>query len=213
MYDLSPLRINGHYLYQYPAYDIDNYNILSPNGSGADPVYYHYYLNVCDNVIKAPDLCKESAPILRVRAQLSEDRPPYSATNRPQQGTRLNQPLSASRAELTAHRKVSYAANTLGMHMGFTGVNEEGRSINPDTTCTALGSLNAAIFDANPGADGVYLSYYHGDPSRGSRVYHHQSSIFFVCDNSQEGTVPTFEHQSNCFHSHFRVRTKHACKK
>ncbi|XP_035693126.1 uncharacterized protein LOC118427436 [Branchiostoma floridae] len=84
--------------------------------------------------------------------------------------------------------------------------------VNPDGTCTALGNINAAIFDASPGADGVYLSYYHGDPSGGSRVFHYQSSVFFVCDNSTDITGPTFEHQSSCYHSHFRVLTKHACK-
>ncbi|XP_066268044.1 uncharacterized protein [Branchiostoma lanceolatum] len=149
MYDLSPLRMNGSHYFSAPAYEIDSYNIYSPNGSEADPLMYQYYLNVCDNVTKGPDACKETAPILR---------------------------------------------------------------INPDKTCTALGNMNAAIFDANPGADGVYLSYYHGDPSGGSRVFHYQSSVFFVCDNSTEMTGPTFEHQSNCFHSHFRILTKHACK-
>jgi len=79
--------------------------------------------------------------------------------------------------------------------------------IDKSGNCTALGDINAATFDINPYADGVYLTYYHGDAV--NHMQHHEARIYFVCATSPS---PIFvEHLKTFYQWHFMFKTPLAC--
>ncbi|XP_078614719.1 uncharacterized protein LOC144883871 isoform X1 [Branchiostoma floridae x Branchiostoma japonicum] len=67
VYDLSPLIAkNGAYVFDTRSYNINGYNILSPEESGLTESKYTYHLQICRNVTNPPQGCKGSSPIFRV---------------------------------------------------------------------------------------------------------------------------------------------------
>ncbi|CAH1244457.1 Hypp7318 [Branchiostoma lanceolatum] len=67
VYDLSPLIAkNGAYVFDTRSYNINGYNILSPEEARLTELKYTYHLQICRNVTNPPDGCKGSSPIFRV---------------------------------------------------------------------------------------------------------------------------------------------------